>query len=825
MIPNILEKLSTRAKNSLIASQRLAESQKVPAGTEHLFYGVVKEASSFAASVILKNKVTAEQIREELLKGSFNNAGVLIDDGITLELKLALEKSAIVAQTHNYQFIGTEHFLFALAEGNSAASVLMKKLGLDPEQLKKSLKGIFENFSRLPEMISQDEDNDQMDFPEPPSRIKSTTLDYFATDLTKKATEGNIDPVIGREKEIERVISILNRRNKNNPVLIGEPGVGKTAIVEGLALAITQGEVPDFLLDKKILSLDLALVIAGSMFRGEFENRLKQIIDEIQDSENVILFIDELHTIVGAGATQGSLDAANILKPALARAELSVIGATTLSDYKKHFENDAALERRFQPVLIEEPTLEQTKKILEGLKNNYEKHHRLRITPEALHAAAEYATRYIPDRFLPDKAIDLLDESAAQMRTKLGRSKKFRNIKALEAEISKLEQEKATAVIEQNFDSAKALKYQQLKLQKSLESSKKRFESKTEKNLPELTEDHIIQTIASITKIPLQKLMQKELRQLSSLFQTLQKYIIGQDEALKTIAETVKRARTGVSSHARPIGSFLFLGPTGVGKTETAKVLAREIFGAESSLVKVDMSEFMEKHSVARLTGAPAGYVGFEEGGRLTEAIRRKPYSVVLFDEMEKAHPDVYNILLQILDEGRLTDASGRKIDFKNTIIILTSNIGTGEIYQEEIGFDEKSIPEINHQKSEQKILKTLKSHLRPELINRIDNTLVFRSLDKDSLKKIVQLELERLAKRLEENHINLNHDIKLINFLNKVSHDPREGARKIRRNIEKYLENAISEQILLGKIPKNSQIKFQVEEKNKKQPIKILVS
>lgn len=825
MIPNILEKLSTRAKNSLIASQRLAESQKVPAGTEHLFYGVVKEASSFAASVILKNKVTAEQIREELLKGSFNNAGVLIDDGITLELKLALEKSAIVAQTHNYQFIGTEHFLFALAEGNSAASVLMKKLGLDPEQLKKSLKGIFENFSRLPEMISQDEDNDQMDFPEPPSRIKSTTLDYFATDLTKKATEGNIDPVIGREKEIERVISILNRRNKNNPVLIGEPGVGKTAIVEGLALAITQGEVPDFLLDKKILSLDLALVIAGSMFRGEFENRLKQIIDEIQDSENVILFIDELHTIVGAGATQGSLDAANILKPALARAELSVIGATTLSDYKKHFENDAALERRFQPVLIEEPTLEQTKKILEGLKNNYEKHHRLRITPEALHAAAEYATRYIPDRFLPDKAIDLLDESAAQMRTKLGRSKKFRNIKALEAEISKLEQEKATAVIEQNFDSAKTLKYQQLKLQKSLESSKKRFESKTEKNLPELTEDHIIQTIASITKIPLQKLMQKELRQLSSLFQTLQKYIIGQDEALKTIAETVKRARTGVSSHARPIGSFLFLGPTGVGKTETAKVLAREIFGAESSLVKVDMSEFMEKHSVARLTGAPAGYVGFEEGGRLTEAIRRKPYSVVLFDEMEKAHPDVYNILLQILDEGRLTDASGRKIDFKNTIIILTSNIGTGEIYQEEIGFDEKSIPEINHQKSEQKILKTLKSHLRPELINRIDNTLVFRSLDKDSLKKIVQLELERLAKRLEENHINLNHDIKLINFLNKVSHDPREGARKIRRNIEKYLENAISEQILLGKIPKNSQIKFQVEEKNKKQPIKILVS
>ena len=825
MIPNILEKLSTRAKNSLIASQRLAESQKVPAGTEHLFYGVVKEASSFAASVILKNKVTAEQIREELLKGSFNNAGVLIDDGITLELKLALEKSAIVAQTHNYQFIGTEHFLFALAEGNSAASVLMKKLGLDPEQLKKSLKGIFENFSRLPEMISQDEDNDQMDFPEPPSRIKSTTLDYFATDLTKKATEGNIDPVIGREKEIERVISILNRRNKNNPVLIGEPGVGKTAIVEGLALAITQGEVPDFLLDKKILSLDLALVIAGSMFRGEFENRLKQIIDEIQDSENVILFIDELHTIVGAGATQGSLDAANILKPALARAELSVIGATTLSDYKKHFENDAALERRFQPVLIEEPTLEQTKKILEGLKNNYEKHHRLRITPEALHAAAEYATRYIPDRFLPDKAIDLLDESAAQMRTKLGRSKKFRNIKALEAEISKLEQEKATAVIEQNFDSAKTLKYQQLKLQKSLESSKKRFESKTEKNLPELTEDHIIQTIASITKIPLQKLMQKELRQLSSLFQTLQKYIIGQDEALKTIAETVKRARTGVSSHARPIGSFLFLGPTGVGKTETAKVLAREIFGAESSLVTVDMSEFMEKHSVARLTGAPAGYVGFEEGGRLTEAIRRKPYSVVLFDEMEKAHPDVYNILLQILDEGRLTDASGRKIDFKNTIIILTSNIGTGEIYQEEIGFDEKSIPEINHQKSEQKILKTLKSHLRPELINRIDNTLVFRSLDKDSLKKIVQLELERLAKRLEENHINLNHDIKLINFLNKVSHDPREGARKIRRNIEKYLENAISEQILLGKIPKNSQIKFQVEEKNKKQPIKILVS
>lgn len=797
----------------------------MPAGTEHLFYGVVKEASSFAASVILKHKVTAEQIREELLKESYNNAGATKEGGITKELRLALEKSAIIAKTHNYQFIGTEHFLFAIADEKSAASALMKKLGLEPDQLKKSLKRIFENFSRVPEMISQDEENEQLDFPDPSSRIKSPTLDYFAADLTKKAAEGNIDPVIGREREIERVISILNRRNKNNPVLIGEPGVGKTAIVEGLALAIIRGEVPDFLLDKKILALDLALVIAGSMFRGEFENRLKQIIDEIQNSKNIILFIDEIHTIVGAGATQGSLDAANILKPALARAELSVIGATTLTDYKKHFENDAALERRFQPILVEEPTIAQTKKILEGLKNNYEKHHKLRIAPEALNAATDYAARYITDRFLPDKAIDLLDESAAQMRTKLGRSKKLRNIKALEVEISKLEQEKAKAVLEQNFDSAKILKYRQQKLQKSLEGSKKRFESKTEKNLPELTEDHIIQTMASITKIPLQKLVQKELRQLSSLFQILQKHIIGQDAALKSIAETVKRARTGVSSHARPIGSFLFLGPSGVGKTETAKVLAREIFGAEAALIKVDMSEFMEKHSVSRLTGAPAGYVGFEEGGRLTEAIRRKPYSVVLFDEIEKAHPDVYNILLQILDEGNLTDASGRKIDFKNTIIILTSNIGTEEIGQKEIGFSELTSPEINHQKLERNILKTLKSHLRPELINRIDNTLVFRSLDKKSLKKIVRLELEKLSKRLEENHININHDAKLINFINKMSHDPKEGARKIRRNIERYLENAISEQILLGKIPKNSHIKFQVEAKNKKQPIKILVS
>jgi len=825
MTPHILEKLSSRAKSSLIASQRLAESQKKPAGTDHLFYGVVKEASSFAASVILKHKVTAEQIREELLKGSLDSAGAAAEGGITEELRLTLEKAAIVAQSHNYQFIGTEHFLFALADEKSAASQLMIKLGLVPEQLKKSLERIFENFSRVPDMISQDEENEPLDFPDPSLRVKTPTLDYFALDLTKRAAEGNIDPVIGRENEIERVISILNRRNKNNPVLIGEPGVGKTAIVEGLALAITRGEVPDFLLDKKILALDLALVIAGSMFRGEFENRLKQIIDEVQDNKNIILFIDELHTIVGAGASQGSLDAANILKPALARAELSVIGATTIADYKKHFENDAALERRFQPVLVEEPSVAQTKKILEGLKNNYEKHHRLQIAPAALHAAAEYAARYITDRFLPDKAIDLLDESAAQMRTKLGRSKKLRNIKVLEKKINALEQEKTKAVLAQNFDSAKTLKYRQQKLQKSLEGSKKRFSSKTEKNLPELTEEHIIQTITNITKIPLQKLVQKELRQLASLTQTLQKHIVGQDDALKAIAETIKRARTGVSAHARPIGSFLFLGPSGVGKTETAKVLAREIFGEESALVKVDMSEFMERHSVARLTGAPAGYVGFEEGGRLTETVRRKPYSVVLFDEIEKAHPDVYNILLQILDEGHLTDASGRQIDFKNTIIILTSNIGTSEINQKEIGFDELTTAEASHQKIEQKILKTLKSQLRPELINRIDKTLVFRSLDKNSLKKIVKLELNRLTKRLEKNHINIKHNPKLINFINNMSHDPKEGARKIKRNIEQYLENAISEQILLGKIPKNSRLKFQVEKKNKKQPIKILVS
>jgi ATP-dependent Clp protease ATP-binding subunit ClpC len=826
----ILERLSSRAKNALITSQKLSEELRHDhIGSEHLLFGIVQEISSFASEILLKNKITPELIRQEVISLNKPKLDDKHDSKLSGNLKEIIEKAAIVATRYEYQFIGTEHFLYGITEmeGDEAKTILLK-MKVSINQLQKNLISIFENVAKFPDILNNVEEQPLIDERSP---NKTPALDYFATDLTKKATKGKIDPVIGRKKEIERLISILNRRTKNNPVLIGEPGVGKTAIVEGLALAITKHEVPDSLLDKKIITLDMALVVAGSMFRGEFEQRLKQVIDEVKANPNTILFIDELHTIVGAGATTGSLDAANILKPALARGEIHVIGATTLAEYKKHIEHDAALERRFQPILIEEPSPEESLRILEGVKHAYEKHHNLSISDEAIRAAVDLSARYINDRFLPDKALDLIDETAAYSKTISAKSRNVRVIKKIEGELQKLEEEKNKAVMIQDFTTALHLKSQEDKLKRQVTDYQKVYSKKTSKNL-RITDEDIARTVSNITKIPLSKLLKAEAKKLVNLEKTLQNRIIGQEEATTMIASAVRRSRAGINSPKRPIASFLFLGPTGVGKTETAKVLAQEIFSAgggsahggeepKTPLIRVDMSEFMERHNVSRLIGAPAGYVGYEEGGRLTEEIRKKPYAVVLFDEIEKAHPDVFNILLQILEEGELTDASGKHVNFRNTIIIMTSNIGASDLTKQAgaLGFSldrstelafSRNQAESEYNQTKEKVLTTLKETMRPELINRIDKILVFRPLGMEIIKKIVSLELLKLVEHMHKHQkITLNIDRSVIKLISDKSYDPAQGARFIRRKIQDLIEDPVAGKIINGEIKPGGIVKI----------------
>ncbi|MDP4000727.1 MAG: ATP-dependent Clp protease ATP-binding subunit [bacterium] len=814
----ILERLSSRAKNALITSQKLSEElHHSHIGSEHLLYGIVQEVSSFASEILFKNKVTPETVKQEVTR--LNNYDPNSDltapqSKLSNNLKEVLEKAAIVATRYQYQFIGTEHFLYGITQmDNDEAKSILLNQKVSVYELQKNLVSIFENVSKFPDMLNI-EDQPVLD----DRSAKTPALDYFATDLTKKARQGKIDPLIGRKKEIERVISILNRRTKNNPVLIGEPGVGKTAIVEGLALAIVKHEIPDSLIDKKIITLDMALVVAGSMFRGEFEQRLKQVIDEVKANDEIILFIDELHTIVGAGATTGSLDAANILKPALARGEIRVIGATTLGEYKKHIEHDAALERRFQPILVEEPNMEETLKILEGVRSSYEKHHSVTITDNALKAAVDLSSRYINDRFLPDKALDLIDETAAYSKTINAKSKNVRVAKRIESELHKLEDEKNKAVMIQDFTTALHLKSQEDKLKRQMTEYQKISLKKSGKTL-QITEEDIANTVSSITKIPLNKLLKAEAKKLVNLEKTLKNKIIGQDEVIQIVASAVRRSRAGINSPKRPIASFLFLGPTGVGKTETAKVLAQEIFEDSNALIRVDMSEFMERHNVSRLIGAPAGYVGYEEGGRLTEEIRKKPYAVVLFDEIEKAHPDVFNILLQILEEGELTDAAGKHINFRNTIIIMTSNIGATELTRQagSIGFSLDRTNELSFARTEadaeydqtkEKVLKSLKETMRPELINRIDKVVVFRPLNMETIKKIVSLELLKLVEHIyKQQNVKLSIDKEVVRLIAEKSYDPAQGARFIRRRIQEMIEDPLAEKIIAGEIKKNSSI------------------
>jgi len=846
----ILERLSTRAKNALIAAQLISEQLKHDhIGTEHLLFGIISEKSSFAAEVLLKNKVNLAIIKEELTKVNQNHITTNWKPVLSENLKSAIERAAVIASRYQYQFIGTEHFLYGILDlQTNRAKVIMSKLGVDMRDLKQNLVSVFENVAKFPDLMDNNDPinmaapnnaqphnfQEERGFNAPASNmgVKTSALEYFTTDLTKRAAQGKIDPVIGRKKEIERMISILNRRTKNNPVLIGEPGVGKTAIVEGLALAIIKREVPDSLLDKKILALDLALIVAGSMFRGEFESRLKQIIDEIKDNPNIILFIDELHTVVGAGATTGSLDAANILKPSLARGELRAIGATTLAEYKKHIEHDAALERRFQPIIVDEPSADEAIEILQGLRPNYEKHHKIIITDQAIKAAVDLSVRYVQDRFLPDKALDLIDETAAYLKTTAQNSKHSKNLKKLTQELAELEEEKTKAVLSQDFTTADHLRIQGDKLNKQVAEMQKLNAQSESKEKQQISADDIVRTVSVMTKIPLNKLVKTEAVKLVNLEKILREKIIGQEEAVKIIAKSIRRSRAGVTSPKRPLGSFIFLGPTGVGKTETAKVLAREVFEDEDALIRVDMSEFMEKHNVARLIGAPAGYVGYEEGGRLTEAVRRKPYSVILFDEMEKAHPDVFNILLQILEEGQLTDATGRKVNFRNTIVIMTSNLGMRDLSNEaaKIGFQEQELAsasargmenkekqstrelekaEREYEKIKERILDSLKEQYRPEFLNRIDKIIVFKPLGYNELKSIAQLQLEELAAHmLKQHNISMQISTAAIKFIADKSFDPAQGARLIRRNIQDLVEDTLAERLISGEIKENQTIK-----------------
>lgn len=828
---SILERLSSRAKNALIAAQLSSEELKHDhIGTEHLLFGVVSEKSSFAAEILNKTKLTPEIIKQELILVNSNNKIATWKPILSENLKTVIERAAIIASQYGYQFIGTEHFLYGLLTApQSKAKVILAKLGVDASDLEHNLINVFENISKFPDMVEGGPQGPLNISGQPmphnmnpmnANKKEKSLLEYFTTDITKKASDGLVDPVIGRKREIERLISILNRRTKNNPLLIGEAGVGKTAIVEGLALAISKREVPDSLLDKKILSLDLALIVAGSMFRGEFENRLKQIIEEVKADPNIILFIDELHTMVGAGATTGSLDAANILKPALARGELRAIGATTLGEYKKHIETDAALERRFQPILVEEPSRDEAYEILKGLRPNYEKHHSVTISDEALKSAVELSSRYINDRFLPDKAVDLIDETAAFLRSINSGSKLLRSIKKIEGDLESLEQEKTKAVYNQDFPTAIHLNAQKEKLLKQKEDLSSEL-SKEQKPIHQISGEDIAHTVSMMTKIPLNKLTKTEIGRLSSLEKILKAKIIGQNEAVEEISRAIRRSRAGISNPNRPLGSFIFLGPTGVGKTETAKVLAKEIFGDEEALIRVDMSEFMERHNVSRLVGAPAGYVGFGEGGQLTENVRRKPYSVVLFDEIEKANPDVFNILLQILEDGQLTDAQGKKINFKNTIIIMTSNLGMQEltIQATKIGFaekeekqDEQKKLQNEYEKIKDGVMEMLKSEFRPEFLNRIDKIVVFKPLGMQELTSISKLQFMELQNRLLEQEVLLKISPGLIKHIAEKSFDPSQGARFVRKNIQEHIENPLAEKIISGEIKPGSAVNADIK-------------
>lgn len=767
-------------------------------GTEHLLYGLVEEANGVASKVLANQGVTSAEVLKEIenLIGINEEASITDIDaiGFTPRTKRVIENAFMEARRLNSQYIGTEHLLVGIMrEGDSVAVRIMMDLNVNPQKL----------YNEIVKTINEADSKEQgaKRSSNRGSFNSTPTLNQYGSDLTKRATEGKLDPVIGRSTEIDRVIQILSRRTKNNPCLIGEPGVGKTAIAEGLAEKIVAGDVPETLKNKRVVSVDISSMVAGAKYRGDFEERIKKSLDEVRKAGDVILFIDEIHTIVGAGSAEGAVDAANILKPLLARGEIQVIGATTTNEYRKYIEKDAALERRFSPVTVEEPSEEDAIKILEGLRDKYEAHHNVKITDDAIKAAVDLSIRYVNDRYLPDKAIDLIDEAASKV--KMQSYTKPDSIRKLEEEIEKVNKEKEEAIATQNFEKAAKLRDKQRTKKEKLEEEQAKWKDGNTKNVITLNKENIAEVIARWTGIPAYKITETESDKLRHLEENLHKRVIGQNEAVSAVAKAIRRGRVGLTDPNRPTGSFLFLGPTGVGKTELAKALAEAMFGNEDAMIRIDMSEFMESHSVAKLIGSPPGYVGYDEGGQLTEKVRRKPYSVILFDEMEKAHPDVMNMLLQILEDGRLTDSQGRTVNFKNTIIIMTSNVGAKLITDKnKLGFANDKSAENEKQEYEnikKEVLAELKKQFRPEFINRIDDIIVFHKLNNEDINKIMEIMLKQVQKRLELQNYKVEIDDSAKELIAKKGVDNNYGARPLRRSIQNMLEDKIAEAILDG--------------------------
>lgn len=764
-------------------------------GSEHLMLGLLQEGSGVAYTVLSKLGVTAEGyeklIRERIGSGP---ATELTPDSFTPRTKQILQVAAMAgARLHN-AYVGTEHLLIAIMQDESCYAIrFLKILGVDPDRVVTELSTLLSNTAFSGQEAGHAGHRE--------GKPNGKALEQFGRDLTQLAAEGKIDPVIGRQTEIERVVQILSRRTKNNPVLIGEPGVGKTAVAEGLALKIHAGDVPETLKNKRLVSLDLTGMVAGAKYRGDFEERIKAAIDEVKADGNVILFIDELHTIIGAGSAEGSADAANILKPALARGDFQVIGATTINEYRKHIEKDAALERRFQPVTVGEPTEEEAVEILKGLKDRYEAHHKVQITDSSIDAAVKLSARYIADRFLPDKAIDLVDEAASRVRLRTFTAPE--DLQDLEKQIKDAEIDKAAAINSQDFERAASLRDKQKELQEQLEKAKDEWAAKNERSNSVVTPEDIADIVSMWTGVPVSQLTEEESQRLLRLEGTLHQRVIGQEEAVTAIAKAIRRGRVGLKDKNRPIGSFIFLGPTGVGKTELCKALAEAMFGDEKAMVRFDMSEYMEKHTVSRLVGSPPGYVGFDEGGQLTEAVRRKPYSVVLFDEIEKAHPDVFNILLQILEDGRVTDSQGKTVDFKNAVIIMTSNVGARLITEKQntLGFTQSSGESKDFEKIKELVMGELKNLFKPEFLNRVDDIIVFHKLTKEDTAQITEKMLETLKSKLAEMEIALDFTPEAVAALAEKGYDPLYGARPLRRVIQSEIEDTVSERMLEGSV------------------------
>ena len=807
-----MKSYTKKAKKALDIANRISKSMNYNyVGTEHLLVGLLKEGSGVAAEVLSSNGVELDKLIQMIKELISPGEDVLVADrdGMSPRTQMVVNRAEEEAERFDSEEIGTEHLLLALlTEGDCAASRLLNTMEINVQKL------IMDTITAMGENPAKYREELQKGRKSPQGAVSTPTLDQYSRDLTEMAREGCLDPVVGRKVETDRVIQILCRRGKNNPCLIGEPGVGKTAIIEGIAQSIANGSVPEIIADKRVVSLDMSGMVAKSKYRGEFEERIKKVINEVRLAGNVLLFIDELHTIIGAGGAEGALDASNILKPALARGEVQVIGATTIDEYRKHIEKDAALERRFQPVMVEEPSGKETVEILKGLRSLYEKHHNVQISDEAVEAAVSLSSRYINDRFLPDKAIDLMDEAAAKLRLK--GIKNADSLSDLKAHITELQEEIEDNLKKGDIDTAKELKKQKEDVQKEFDkqANKNRKGSRTKALV--VGENEIAEVVAGWTKIPVNKLTENEASRLAKLENILHKRVIGQEEAVSAVAKAVRRGRVGLKDPSRPIGSFLFLGPTGVGKTEVSKALAEAVFGREEAMIRVDMSEYMEKHSVSKMIGSPPGYVGHDDGGQLSEKVRRNPFSVILFDEIEKAHPDVFNILLQVLDDGRITDSQGRLVDFKNTIIIMTSNAGASAIVEpKKLGFGSKEDEKHDHEVMKNGVMEEVKRIFKPEFLNRIDETIVFRTLNKEDMKKIVTLLAKELEKRCSE-----QLDIKLTikegakALIVEKAYDKKYGARPLKRKIQEEIEDRLSEAIIDGKVRASDEVVISTKNK-----------